>query len=110
MKRIIMLLICCFALIGCSLVEYDAEKEMDNEAYLDELRKEIYQEAYEEGYRDGRQVTADAITSELPWSMIEVEELEEALYMIFDDAYAEEVRDQIVSYCKIYSRADFEID
>ena len=104
MKKLVILFLCCVLLAGCSSSKHTSEKEIDNEVYLDEIKQEIYQEAYEAGYR----AASDTIIGKMPWYMVDMEELEESLYMIFDDeAYAEEIKDQILSYCKIYDRADF---
>ena len=107
MKKLIILLLCCVLLAGCSSSKHTSEKEIDNEVYLDEIKQEVYREAYEAGYR----TASDAIIGELPWYMVDMEELEESLYMIFDDeAYAEEIRDQILNYCRIYDRAEFRVN
>jgi hypothetical protein len=98
MKKIcILLTLLCFVLItGCSSSENSWEREC-----------EIYEKAYKDGYNDA----VEEIVDELPWTFIDKEELEDSLYKIFEDgAFAEEVRDQIQSYCEIYSNDDFEID
>jgi hypothetical protein len=90
---------------GCTTSSHSSENKIDNEIYLDEIKREIYQEAFAEGYR----AAADAIIDEMPWYVVDLEELEASLYMIFDDdAYAEEIRDQILSYCEIYERTEFD--
>lgn len=106
MKKIITLIIsvCVILLVcGCAPTERDLEKEME----FDDIKSEIYAKAYEEGYKDA----AQAVVNELPWHLIDMEELEDSLYKIFEDGeYAEEVRDQIITYCDIYEKSDFVID
>ena len=98
-KFLSLLLIACFlAMImhlgGCDLTERKFENEQGFES-----KSETSDNAYEEGYDAAIQDVMD----ELPSSMIDVEELQDSLYIIFEDGeYAEEIRDQIMSYCNIY--------
>ena len=106
MKRVISLITCIcviFLVCGCTPTERDLEKEME----FDDIKSDIYAKAYEEGYKDAIQ----AVVDELPWYLVDMEELEDSLYQIFEDEeYAEEVRDQIITYCDIYEKKDFAID
>lgn len=106
MKKIITLIIsvCVILLVcGCAPTERDLEKEIE----LDDTKSRIYAKAYEEGYKDAIQ----AVVDELPWYLVDMEKLEDSLYQIFEDEeYAEEVRDQIITYCDIYEKNDFAID
>lgn len=106
MKKIITLIIsvCVILLVcGCAPTERDLEKEIE----LDDTKSGIYAKAYEEGYKDAIQ----AVVDELPWYLVDMEKLEDSLYQIFEDEeYAEEVRDQIITYCDIYEKNDFAID
>ena len=106
MKKMLLMLVCLLLLSGCAPSEHDLEKEVEREMELEEIKREIYREAYEEGYRDAM----DLMIDEMPWYLVDMEELEEALSMIFDDeAYAEEIRDQISSYCEVYECVDFKV-
>ena len=106
MKKIATLIISiCVILVvaGCGPTERDLEKDLE----LDDLKREIYVKAYKEGYKDATR----AVIDELPWYLIDMEELEDSLYQIFDDGYlAEEVRDQITTYCNIYENTDFAVE
>lgn len=96
MRKIMIFLACIMLLTGCAPTTSTMESKY-----------EIYSEGYSEGYNDA----LDAVINEMPWSFIDKEELVDALYQIFDnDEYAEEVRDQILSYCELFERQDYEID
>lgn len=96
MKKIIVLLVFLMLFTGCASSEGAWEKECA-----------VYEEGYKEGYEDA----IEAIMDEIPWEMLDKEELEDALYKVFEDGeYAEEIRDQILSYCELYEREDFKID
>lgn len=103
MKKIFALIISVciiFVIAGCGPTERDLEKE----AELEDIKREVYIKAYKEGYKDATR----AVVDELPLYLIDVEELEDSLYQIFEDGYlAEEVRDQITTYCNIYENTDF---
>ena len=106
MKKIVALIISLFILLfigGCSPTERDLERKIE----LEEIKREIYTQAYEDGYKDATR----AVINELPWYLVDMEDLEDSLYMIFDDGeYAEEIRDQIMTYCEIYESKDFAIE
>ena len=88
---------------GCGSTERDLENEME----LERIKAEIYEEAYKEGYNDA----VGTVVSSMPWFMIDMEELEDSLYEIFGDGeYAEEIRDQIMTYCDIYESEDFIVE
>lgn len=100
MSATLMVILC---LVSCG---NSATKEVEHEIDIDEMKTEVYRSAYKEGYMDA----VEAMMYELPWYMVDADELENSLYMIFDDeAIAEEVRDLIFSYCELYERADFEL-
>lgn len=83
------------------------ERELEKEMEFEESKAEIYASAYEEGYRDA----VRAVVEEMPGYLVDVEEVEDSLYMIFDDGeYAEEIRDLIFSNCEIYENRDFAVE
>jgi hypothetical protein len=106
MKKTVSLIISIcliFLVVGCYQNKRDSKRRME----LAEIKREVYEKAYEEGYKDA----VVAVMYELPWYMVDMEELEDSLYEIFDDGeYAEEIRDQITSYCEIYERSDFVVE
>ena len=106
MKKLVATFSVLLLVLGLVSCGGNAEKELEQKIDLENMKTEIYLNAYEEGYMDA----VDAVISEMPWYMIDAEELESSLYMIFDDgAFAEEVRDLIFSYCELYEHEDFEI-
>ena len=119
MKKLFLILICAAMCVGCS-PDYSFEAEAERQMELDELKAEIYNQAYEEGYNDA---VEDVIDS-MPCPMINVYELEDYLNdILFEydslecyldstvdcNEFANELRDQLFSYCKLYDRTDFEI-
>ena len=107
-KFLVAILLICFLMFsGCDLSERSLDKEIETEMDIEEIKREVYEKAYKEGYNDG----AGAVLNELPWYLIDLEEFEDSLYMVFEDGtYAEEIRDQILSYCETYEKEDFAIE
>ena len=107
MKKLIVLFGCFFLLTGCMQTEQNAEIKLERKIEAENEKFEVYEAGYEEGYKDA----VEDVIEEVPWYLINGEDLENALYEIFDDGeYAEEIRDQILSYCQIYESIDFSID
>ena len=109
MKKFIVgiLLLCLVMFPGCTSASQNLDKEIESEDEIEEIKKEVYEKAYKEGYIEG----AGAVLDELPWYLLDSEELEDALYMIYEDGEeAEEIRDQILSYCETYEKTDFAIE
>ena len=104
---VVILLICLFMFSGCTSSKHSLDKEIETEMDIEEIKQEVYKKAYEEGYKDG----AGAVLNELPWYLIDLEEFEDSIYMVFEDgAYAEEIRDQILTYCETYEKKDFAVE
>ena len=100
MKRMITVLVCLLLLSGCG----NPEREIENRINEEVEKAEIYHAGYKDGYIDAMEWVAGT----MPEYVIDMEELEDSLYMIFEDAeYAEEIRDWIWSDCVVYERGDF---
>ena len=107
MKKFVLLCVCLFLLVSCASPRYISEKEAIEEMEIEEIKREAYRQGYMEGYDDA----TETIIYEMPWDLIDKEEFEHALYEVFEDgAYAEEIRDQILSYCDIYECVDFKVE
>ena len=109
MKKILVLLMCSLLLVGCSTSpsEYELEKEAEREAELDAIKREAYEQGHKEGYYDA----IDAMISEMPWYLIDVEEMHDSLNKIYDgDEYADELRDLILDYCELHESTDFVVE